>query len=179
MASDSEKQRDTQSEPAPKRISRRDFWAVSCSSAVMSSVFSFLAGPVYNGFVNKHFAETEQRTLAIRRAIETFIVEANAFQSIAMSYQLAITQDGVVNTDASRRLASNLLAQRQTLEEIRVRVPEEFRSQIDPYQNALNRLRQAMENVTTVETMRPFWERASDLLLARHELTESLQPLRT
>jgi hypothetical protein len=155
---------------SPSGSGRRAIFHSMIGGVVSSGRVLGVASPFYQGWVNRRFAQLDQGDQATRRVIEQLVSETQAFMILVASFATPLSQDGRVDPDARQRLVSNLLGQRALLGQISLRVP-------DSYERSLDAFHASMVRVTGVETMREFWSRASDLLVARQELLTGLAPL--
>ena len=78
-------------------------------------------------------------------------------------------------SDARRILQNNLLKQRQLLQAAVRDGDPGYRSEAEKYEGALLALSDTLPRVTSVVTMRDFWERTSKLVEARNELLRKME----
>ena len=111
---------------------------------------------------------------AKRQAIRRFEVESEAFGGFVAVFVLDVARDNKANQQAFERLATNLASQKAALDDLLPRLPPILHTEAIEYEKALLAFNAAMAKVSDVESMREFWERNSDLQVARRNLLPQL-----
>jgi hypothetical protein len=154
-------------------FAKKETWAAT----IVASALAIFVGPVVDNYVADHFDAAERRESEVRRAVERLRSEADAFQVFATTYAMAVTRDNRVDAQARERLTTNLINQKIALDEVSAKMPEPVRRHLAEYERTLLAMNDALGRVSDVTSMREFWERTSDLLVARQELFRVLSPL--
>jgi hypothetical protein len=108
-------------------------------------------------------AEVSARSKEIRDA-------ASDFSTFAAAYVTAVLDAPSEVPLAKRRLTDNVLKQLSTVTMSGGVFPNDIQDAAKSYKLALYDFSDALSDADTVLKMRPFWERASDVLVAREEL---------
>lgn len=147
---------------APSIVSA--IWVAFISAAV-SGGFSLLVEPR----VAEQARLAEARAEDIKdfeTAVEEFTIKFGAFASAVA--------EGAAAPEARQSLLDNLIQQYSRAGEISTHLPEEKRSLVAEYQEAVLKLRGMVPSTDKVTRMRPFWEAANDVLLAKDDLVAAL-----
>jgi hypothetical protein len=143
--------------------------------ALIALVVSGIVGPVSTGLMNRHNAEMHDQEEAKRQAVARFELEADSFGAFVTVFVLDISRDNRVDPEALHRLAANLANQKAALDTLALHLPLELRPKAMAYERALLDFNAALGKVTDVETMRDFWERNSDLQVAKRNFLPWLE----
>ena len=148
-------------------LASKDTWVATLLATVFSSG---LVGPIYSGYVAKKFTIDQEKRDADRRAVDRFRIDADAFQTFSSAFVVSVTRENKVDRLALERLIANLQSQKISLDDAARKLPTNIQPQIERYEQALLALNAALGQVRDIETMKEFWERASDLLVVRQDL---------
>jgi hypothetical protein len=144
-------------------------------AAIVSLAVSGGVAPTMTALWSRHNAALQAHEEATRRAVSAFVLEAQAFEPFVTNFVLDVSRNNKVDPTSYTRLADNVVSQQVALDALSLKVPSETREKIAKYEDALLALNSAMQKVHDVETMREFWERTSDLLVAREDLVRHLE----
>jgi len=148
---------------------------LAISVSVVFSTFLAPAIPIGYSYI---VTARQEKEAAFNRSYDRLSRETDAFVAFATTYALAIARDGNVDNKAEQRLYENIINQKIALDDVIKRVPESDRQAFVRYEKAVMALNETLSRSRSVETLKEFWERTSDLLVARQEMTRMLDQLR-
>lgn len=154
-------------------FAKKETWAAT----IVASGLAIFVAPLVDNYISDRFSAAERRETEVRRAVERLRSEADAFQVFATTFAMAIARDDRVDPQARERLTANLINQKIALDEAVARLPNSLHDRLREYEVSILAMNGALGRVTDVTTMREFWERTSDLLVARQELFRVLNPI--
>lgn len=183
---------DNEPRPSPvgeqKISSRWDRWrdAIKQPSTILaigfsvgSALFSTFVAPAIPIYYSSIVTARQEKEAAVNRAYDRLQREAESFLAFASAYALAISRDGTVDTKAEQRLHENLISQKVAVDDVIKRVPDTAKPVFLKYDEAVIALSEAVARSRSVETLKEFWERTSDLLVARRDMTRTIDDLRS
>ena len=113
-----------------------------------------------------------------QQRIESKVVEIQQhsidFQTFANSYVTAVLDGSDKVPERRDALIANILAQDAAVDVSRSILGSSVGPQVTAYRAALRNMKAAVEQVSGVVSMGPFWAAASDLLVARNNLLDAL-----
>jgi hypothetical protein len=115
-------------------------------------------------------AEFNERSREIRASAEDFSTYAAAYVSAVVE-----APDGI--PVARKRLTENVIKQLSTVSMGSSIFHGDVAKAAEEYENALYEFREALIHADSVMEMRPFWESASDVLVARDRLLKAVDKL--
>jgi hypothetical protein len=143
--------------------------------ALIALLVSAVASPVATGLMNQYNARLHARDEAKHQAISHFELEADAFGPFATVFVLGLSRDNKVDPQAFERLSSNIVSQKTALDALQWRLSPDLLKKAQAYEKALLAVNAVLGKVTSVEDMREFWERTSDLLVIRQDFLPRLE----
>jgi hypothetical protein len=105
------------------------------------------------------------------------MADADAFNAFATTFMLAISIDNKVDHVAFERLVENLLNQKTSLEAATPLISGDIKPEILKYEVSLYNLNRSLPSARDATTTRIFWERVSDILVAKQNLYAKLRPI--
>ncbi|MDO9712471.1 hypothetical protein [Paracraurococcus lichenis] len=154
---------------------KRQSWLKPAGLLLVGGVGGSAVAPIWQGAVTQYYADRQSASDKTEKAIRDFREAAMDFDHLVASFVIAISQDNKVNLEAKSRLLSNILNQKQLLEAAIPMLPAEVGPQVRAYETALRALNGTIPGIREVATMREFWERTSDLVVARSDLYAKLR----
>lgn len=114
-----------------------------------------------------------------QQRVESKVVEIQQhsidFQTFANSYVTAVLDGSAEISERRDALIANILAQDAAVDVSRNILGPSVEPQVIAYRAALRNMKSAVEQVSDVVSMGPFWSAASDLLVARNNLLDALE----
>lgn len=145
---------------------------------MLGGVVVILLGIAQNEFYyqralnDTEIAQRQQRIEAKLSEIQQHSID---FQTFANAYVTGVL-DGSEDTSYKREvLIANILAQDAAIDVSRNILDPSLSDEVSTYRTALRAMKAAVEQVSDVVSMGPFWAAASDLLVARNSLLDALQ----
>ncbi|WP_380067831.1 hypothetical protein [Dankookia sp. GCM10030260] len=127
--------------------------------------------------VNGYFEGTRDQEKRVEKSIDAFRNEAAKLDALMMRYTTAVLEEAKDKNSARRELMENLIKQRQLLEDAARILPGGINEQTKSYEKALEALNREIPRAETTLAMKEFWKLATELALARLELSRRFEKL--
>jgi hypothetical protein len=154
----------------------------SVAAAVMAFVLLKVVdlGTAYlQGRITESFAEERAERERIRTAIDELRRQSDAMILLMGAFTQSINQDDRADPEARQRLLTNIVTQRNALEQASQYLTPPLTPKVRAYEAALAGLNTACGQAQGVRTMRPCWEKASDWVVARQDLFDGIRAQRS
>lgn len=128
--------------------------------------------------VLQHYDQVHSEKLAYNQLKQVRSTEIRSaavdFQTFAAAYVSAVLESESDIPKARERLVESTMQQYATIDLSEALFSNEAQEAAKIYKNALAKFNTTLASANTVTEMRPFWESASDVLVARDNLIRSL-----
>jgi hypothetical protein len=119
---------------------------------------------------DQHDAQVKQST-----EVSAYVASTTRFDNAAQAYAGMILSSGTVDAKSKEELLASLVDQRHTIERVAWVLPADEQPAAQSYSAALGNLSDAVQGVTGVEDMKPYWSNLSNVLVLRRELDGDFQ----
>jgi hypothetical protein len=119
---------------------------------------------------NEHDAHAKQASEA-----SEYTASTTRFDNAAQAYAGMILSSGQVDAKTKEELLASLVDQRHTIERVEWVLPPDEQPTAQSYSVALGNLSDAVQGVSGVSDMKPYWSNLSDVLVLRRELDRDFQ----
>lgn len=141
-------------------------WALAVGALLMLALSTLI-----------QFGLSERGRVAEQRAeqVQALLDSMVQFQSFASAFSAEMFAEQRVSAETRSRLIENLNEQYARVRRIEPFLPPETKELAETYKHRLLEMATAVDNTEDILSMQDFWSSASDLLVARNRLNDSLQ----